>query len=388
MAEGRKARPWRDHFERRVATLAVAVATPGALLGLWAIWHLRTNTLVRLLVSAVLLLLLVALIHTLLKTIITPLRSLANVLEAYRRGDYTIRGRQGLDGDALGDLVNETVWLGGTLHEQRLKAIEATALLDRLIGAIGVAVLAFDSDRHLRIINPAAAQLLAAPPAFPSDKTAKELGVDALLDEGSHTRLITSVAGRTGRWQVMHGTFRESGRAQHLLIISDVQLALREEERAAWQRLIRVIGHEVNNSLAPIKSMAESLQSLLSDVLAVGKTRDDTLDALRVMGERTAGLSRFLAQYSRLARLPTARPRWQLLASILARVGALEPLRRCRIDVSQTLEACVDADHLEQALINLAKNAVEAEAGREGQVSIEAQPRGMDLIITIKDEGM
>src|SRR5689334_15392851 len=171
MGERRKARPWRDHFERRIATLAVALATPGALLGLWAIWNLGATALDRVLLSALLLLLLFALIHALLKTIVTPLRSLANVLEAYRRGDYTIRGRRGLDGDALGDLVNETVWLGGTLHEQRLRAIEATALLDKLIGAIGVAVLAFDSDRHLRIINPAAAQLLAVPPTFPSDKT-------------------------------------------------------------------------------------------------------------------------------------------------------------------------------------------------------------------------
>ena len=109
--------------------------------------------------------------------------------------------------------------------------------------------------------------------------------MDSLLVDTPRTQIVTSIAGRAGRWQTVHGTFREGGLVQHLLIMTDVQHALREEERAAWKRLIRVIGHEVNNSLTPIKSMAESLQSLLSQTLTDTATRDDTLSALKVIAD-------------------------------------------------------------------------------------------------------
>ena len=131
--------------------------------------------------------------------------------------------------------------------------------------------------------------------------------------------------------------------------------------------------------------MAESLNGLLSDVLEPGKMRNDTLDALRVIGERTAGLGRFLAQYSRLARLPMARPRWQRLAPVLARIGALESLRGIAMDASPDLEACIDADHLEQALINLGKNAVEATGHPTGKVAMAARARGAELLITVTE---
>ncbi len=378
----------RSRYESVVARRTIALAAPGGLFGLWSIWQLPMSTLWCSVWSVVLLLALGALVCTLLKAVNMPLRGLANVVEAYRGGDYTIRGNRSIAGDALGDLVAEINSLGGTLHEQRLKAIEVTALLDKLIGAIGVAVLAFDGERRLRLCNPAAARLLGLAVGGEGGRAASDLGLESLLSDTMRMQIVTTIAGRSGRWQVTHGTFRESGLAQHLLIISDVQPVLREEERAAWQRLIRVMGHEVNNSLAPIKSMAESLHSLLSDVLADGKMRNDTLDALRVVGERAAGLGRFLAQYSRLARVPTAHSRWQPLAPVLARVAALETMQRMKIEVAENLEACIDADQLEQALINLGKNAVEAQEGRDGEARIEARARGADLIIAITDDGV
>lgn len=377
----------RSRFESQVALWAIALTAPGAVFGLVCIWLLPTGALWRAVASAALLLSLAAVFRALLKSIEMPLRALANVVEAYRGGDYTIRGNRHVGPGALGELIAEINSLGGTLHEQRLRAIEATALLDKLVARIGLAVLAFDSERQMKLCNPAAAQLLGLKPGTEGCRSATDLGLEALLSDSAHTQVVTTIAGRTGRWQVTHGTFRESGLAQHLLIISDVQPALREEERAAWQRLIRVIGHEVNNSLAPIKSMSESLHGLLSDVLEPGKMRNDTLDALRVIGERTAGLSRFLAQYSRLARLPRARPRWQRLAPVLARIGALESLQGIAMDASPDLEACIDADHLEQALINLGKNAVEATGRSTGKVAMAARARGADLLITVTDDG-
>ena len=374
-------------FEMRIAVIAIALAVPSLLFGIGYLSTLPIGLLPRCLLGVTLVAALGALIHLLTKTIRQPLQGLASVVEAYRGGDYSLRGGRALQGDVLGDLVFEINALGGTLHEQRLKAMEATALLDKLIGAIEVAIIAFDADKTLRLVNPAAAQLLDLSDAEMSGRTARELGLDTLLTESPRTQIVTSVAGRTGRWQVVRGTFRDGGLVQNLLIISDVQHALREEERAAWQRLIRVIGHEVNNSLAPIKSMSESLQSLLAERLDGSANREEILGALKVIAERTGGLSRFLGQYSRLAKFPPPRPHWQPISEILNRVVALEPLRRVEIKVPTDFEAFVDSDQLEQALINLAKNAVEASIDGEASVSITADVKGSDLIILIVDEG-
>jgi nitrogen fixation/metabolism regulation signal transduction histidine kinase len=319
------------------------------------------------------------------RTLAGSLRSLASVVGAFLDGDYTIRARRGRRGDALGDLANEINDLGDGLHAQRLHAIEANALLDNLIRAIDVAVLVFDGDRKLRLINPAASRLLRVDAA--GAITAADLGLGEFLSDEAGTRITTSLGERAGRWQVTHGIFREGGRAQHLLIVADVLQALREEERAAWQRLIRVIGHEVNNSLTPIKSLADTLQDLIGELPATTPSRADALNALRMIGERSDSLARFLSRYSQLARLPPLRPMWQPLAPLLERVVALNRPHAISIRAPEALEVFVDEDQLEQALINLAKNAIEANGDGAGNVSIIARVHATDLQILVTDEG-
>jgi two-component system, NtrC family, nitrogen regulation sensor histidine kinase NtrY len=170
-------------------------------------------------------------------------------------------------------------------------------------------------------------------------------------------------------------------------LISDVQQALREEERLAWQRLIRVMGHEVNNSLAPIKSLAETLEELLAISLPEGPRREEALDGLRVIGERTRSLGRFLSQYTRLARLPAPRRRWLHVAPLVARVTALETLHAIEVEAPPHLEAYVDEDQLEHALINLSRNAIEALLTPGRRVSIVTSNRHGDLVIEVIDEG-
>lgn len=374
-------------FEQRIAVLSTALAVPALALGAWLIWRLPWAWILRGTALGALAILIATLVAALHKAVTGPLRGLTNVVEAYRGGDYTIRSSRESAGDALGDLVHEINSLGNTLRQQRLRAMEATALLDKLVNAVDVAVLAFDGEGRLHMHNPAAVQLLGLEPRTGPGHTAAEVGLEGFLRDDTRSRIMTSLGGRSGRWQVTQGTFRESGRAQHLLIISDVRQALREEERLAWQRLIRVIGHEVNNSLAPIRSLATTLQESLSAALAPGNDRDEALTGLKVIADRTHGLSRFLAQYSRLARLPPPRRRWLELAPILARVFALEPLRRVQIQAPKDLEVRVDEDQLEQALINLARNAVEAQGEFAGHVLIAALDHDDTLVITITDEG-
>jgi nitrogen fixation/metabolism regulation signal transduction histidine kinase len=383
-AGSKPARP----FERRIAWFTIALALPALVFGAGLLWSLDLAIVLRVCLFAVLALLIGGTGALLYESITQPLRGLANVVEAYRAGDYTVRGRRASSRDALGELVNEINSLGATLHEQRLRALEATALLEKLVETIDVAVLAFDGGHRLSLLNPAARRLLGLDSnAFVIGASAVDLALEELLTGEGGAHVATSIRGRQGRWQVTHGTFREGGVAQHLLVIADVRQVLREEERAAWQRLIRVIGHEVNNSLTPIKSLAETLLALMTDVMPAGATREDALTALRVIGERTDALGRFLAQYSRLARLPAPRPRWVRIAPLLEKIAALDSSHAVRLEVEPGLEGRIDEDQFEQALINLVKNAVEAQQGRAGRISITARNEDATLRVAVTDDG-
>ncbi len=314
-----------------------------------------------------------------------PLRGLATVVEALRSGDHAIRGRGARVGEPMGELALEVNQLADAMRAEHLRALEATALLEQLLRSVDVAVLALDGRGVLRLVNPAAARLLGGEARALLGRPAAELGLMELVSDPRGTRLVESVAGRVGRWQVTHGTFREGGLAQHLLVVTDLRAALREEERAAWQRLLRVMGHEVKNSLAPIRSLAGTVRSMIARELPEGSRRADALEGLQVIEERAGSLDRFLAQYRRLAQLPPAHPVRDEIAPLLRRVAALAP---CPVAVhaDERLSAVLDADLVEQALVNLLRNAVEA-AGAAGTVELEAEARGPSLVVRVLDDG-
>ncbi|HYU53516.1 MAG TPA: hypothetical protein VEK37_11250, partial [Gemmatimonadaceae bacterium] len=242
--------------------------------------------------------------------VIRPLQTLSNILGALREGDYSIRGRRASSGDALGEVMLEVNELGQTLREQRLGAMEATALLRTVMSEIDLAVFAFDSDQRLRLINRAGERLLAQPATRLLGRTGKELGLDVCLEprEPDGNQILQLVfPGGVGRWSVRRSVFREGGLPHQLLVLTDLSQTLREEERKAWQRLLRVLGHELNNSLAPIKSVATSLGDLLGREPQPLDLREDIHRGLEVISSRADSLARFVESYSKLARLPQPR---------------------------------------------------------------------------------
>ncbi|MCC6201647.1 MAG: PAS domain-containing protein [Gammaproteobacteria bacterium] len=317
------------------------------------------------------------------RMIVQPLQALANMLEALREGDYSLRGRNCDPDDALGEVMIEVNALSRTLHQQRIEAIEAGTLLRKVIAEIDVAVFAFDAETRLRLVNRAGETLLGGRGAELAGRTAGELGLDALLATPSGRIVAQVFPGGAGRWEIRHRAFREGGRPHELLVIAELSRALREEERQAWQRLVRVIGHELNSSLAPIISMSGTLRTLIDR--QPDDWRDDAHAGLAIIHDRAAALGRFMNAYARLARLPPPRRRATAFVPLVRRVVALHGAA-VTLAESPELTLPIDGDQIEQVLINLIRNAVEA-AGADGHVVVHWHLAGERCHIAIEDDG-
>lgn len=330
----------------------------------------------------------------LIHRVVFPLQTLANLLGGLREGDFSTRARGAVRDDALGEVLIEANALAETLREQRLGAMEATALLRTVMEELDAAVFAFDEHQRLRLANRAAENLLRRPAEQLLDRTAAELGLANCLGDETTATMALTFPGAVGRFGVRRSTFRQAGRRHQLLVLTDLSRALREEERQAWQRLVRVLGHELNNSLAPIKSLAGSVETILSRDPLPPDWRDDARRGLEVIGSRADALTRFMEAYARLARLPPPRRQTVDLEALVRRVAALEARVPVRVGAGPGVLLQADPDQLEQLLINLVRNAADAqlEADRTANPPLEpiaitwaASTKGVDL--TISDSG-
>ncbi|MDQ3252856.1 MAG: ATP-binding protein, partial [Acidobacteriota bacterium] len=319
------------------------------------------------------------------------LQTLSNLLAALREGDYSIRARGAGREDALGDVLLEVNALGETLRAQRLGAMEATTLLRTVMGEIDVAVFAFDEEERLRLVNRAGERLFAQPMNRLLGRTAAELGLEEFLHfsgaDDSPEIIPKTFPGQTGRWGVRRSSFRERGLPHQLLVLSDLSRELREEEREAWKRLVRVLGHELNNSLTPIKSIAGSLESLLVRDPRPLDWHDDMQRGLSIIGSRSESLSRFMQAYAHLARLPPPRFAPVHVGALVQRAAELETRLPVKIVPGADLTIEADGDQLEQLLINLQRNAVDAALQTGGGVSVSWGKNTNYFTLIIEDEG-
>ena len=316
-----------------------------------------------------------------------PLQTISNLLAAIREGDYSIRARGGRREDALGEVIIEVNALGENLRQQRLAALEATALLTKVMTEIDVAVFTFDGAQKLRLVNRAGERLLGKPSERLLNGSASELGLaDCLQGEPSRTMEVM-LPGGSGRWGLRRTTFREHGMAHTLVVLTDLSRALREEERETWQRLLRVLAHELNNSLAPIKSIAGTMTGLLKRQPRMEDWEQDMQRGLEVISSRTEALNRFVGAYTQLARLPQPRVGPVDVNAWVQRVARLETRLKVKIDPGPLLTIPADGDLLDQLLINLVRNAVDASLETNGGVRVAWSRTVSGFEVLVEDEG-
>ena len=317
--------------------------------------------------------------------VVRSLQTIANLLSALREGDYSIRGRAA-GGGALSEAMRELNALAAIFRDQRLGAIEAAALLRTVVTQIDVALFAFDGSERLKLVNRAGERLLAQPSERLLGRSAEELRLKPSLF-GKEAVIEAAFPGGEGRWGVKREVFRQEGERHQLLVLTDLSKALREEERQAFQRLIRVMGHELNNSLAPITSIAGSLERLVGQGPRGAEWEADMRGGLSVISSRAGALRRFLEGYALLARLPPPRFAPTSAAAAVRRAVALETRLSVRIVEGRDVTLRADADQLEQVLINLLRNAVDASLATGGAVSIGWSVAKSEVEIWVEDEG-
>ncbi|HUR95389.1 MAG TPA: ATP-binding protein [Gemmatimonadales bacterium] len=319
--------------------------------------------------------------------VLRPLQTIANLLAALREGDYSIRARGASPLDGLGLALLEVNMLSETLRSQRLGALEATALLARVIEEIDVAVFAFDGSQRLRLVNRGGERLLGQPSERLIGLGADTLGLAHCLDGETPRTFEAAFPGGAGRWEVRGSTFRQDGLPHRLLVLSDLSRVLRAEERSAWQRIVRVLGHEINNSLAPIKSIAGSLRSLAERPTRPEDWEQDLRSGLQVIEGRSESLARFMGAYAQLARLPQPRLAPVQVDDWVRRVAALETRLDVTVDHGPAIVVAADGDQLDQLLINLVRNAADASLETGGSVHVGWRARGGVVEVTVDDEG-
>ena len=378
---------------RRTRLFCFLLALPALLLaGIFFYQHPMELASAILLVACLLLyLLLVA--AALLEGMARPLQTLSNVLSSLREGDYSFRARGAGAQDALGELAGEVNALADLLQKQRVRSLEATALLARILEVMNAPLFAFDRDNQLQLVNNAGAKLLGLPQARCHGRTARELGLAELLaapDQTMHSfSSKQSLASEPARWLLRKADFRQDGVPHTLLLLDDVSRPLQEEQQAAWKRLVRVLGHEISNSLTPIKSIAGSLLMRVNQPSADENMLHDLRRGLGVIESRADALNRFAQSYRSLAQLPPPRLGPVPLGPLLERVVLLEQRLEAHLDPGPAVVLNADPDQLEQMFINLLANAADASlANGSNTVHVSWQQKGAAALVAIEDCGL
>ncbi len=387
MAYERHVRKRKPSALRRAWLFCFLLALPTFLFAGILLWQQHVTPAAALLILFCLFIYLLLIGASLIEGLMRPLQTLSNVVSSLREGDYSFRARGANSSDALGELASEINALADLLQKQRVRSLEATALLARILEVMHAPLFAFDREYLLQLVNNAGAQLLGRPLARCFGHSARELGLDHLLSSPDQT--VHSFGDKPSRWLLRRALFRQDGAPHTLLLLADVSQPLQEEEQIAWKRLIRVLGHELSNSLAPIKSIAGSLLARAESISGDDSIVRDFRRGLSVVESRADALHRFVQSYRLLAQLPPPHLKPVQAGPLLERVALLEQRVSVRLDPGPPVQLHADPDQLEQMFINLLTNAVDASLSNGAKpVLVGWRVAESSLVVGIEDSGL
>jgi two-component system nitrogen regulation sensor histidine kinase NtrY len=382
----RRGAPRVRNLEASLFRLVLIGGAPAVGIALYLVWTRPLIPELRLTLSGFVLAVWLVCAFSARQSVRDALNVVANLLGALREGDYSIRGLKTRSDSSMALVMREVNDLGSTLQRQRIEALESTALLTHVTEEIAVAVFAFDPAGKVLLVNKAGERLLGAAREKLVGMAASTLGFDEYLIGESRRLSERTFGGRLGRYEIWRAVFYREGRPHQLVVMTDLSQALRDEEQAAWQRIVRVLSHEINNSLTPIKSIAHSVNRMI-DRTPPFPGQDEVQHGLSLIEERSGALGRFLRAYAQLAQLPKPRPKTLEISSVVRRIVELEERLRVVIRTSPEIPLEADSDQVEQLLINLVRNAVDAALETGGGVTIGWARAGQWLELTVEDEG-
>lgn len=297
-------------------------------------------------------------------------RSLSNLLEAMLKGDYALRLRSDKPDSALDELVISINKLAEHLSQQRLMSVENQLLLNTVIEHIDVAILSVDENGLTHQLNPAAKKLISANNSKERKAVTEQIEILKNMAIGRSQVLQLSFAQHNGRFRVHCEEFRSSGLQHRLILITDIAHLLRMEEDKAWQNLVRVLSHEINNSLTPIASISQTLLKMSQSQQGFPPEDKDLSQGLKLISERSHDLQEFVNSYKKLNKLPAPNLQEFDITLIANKVANLFDQKKFKIISQESIALMIDAIQIEQVLINLVKNGIEASTDNQPPVTM------------------
>lgn len=315
------------------------------------------------------------------------IRTLSNLIESMIDGDYTLRGRLQTN-QAFQELLNSINELADTLSQHKIEARESRLLLERIMEQMDAIVIATDENGVVVMANASANKLVLDNPNNVSKLQLSSTLIGAEIVNATSGIVDFSHTHLSGEHFLLKEAFLSEGKAHQLYMLTNAERLLMEKERKAWQSLLRVLSHEMNNSLTPIAAISQTMKSKLLNTNDE-QQKESLLEGIGIINERASSLGEFIASYSQLAHLPKPNLSAFNLSMMIDKLATLYPICKVNSLIDPTLKVDVDKNQFEQVLINVFKNAVEAmNQLDEKLIEVSCKQEGVWLHIIIRDHGV
>ena len=377
--------------ERRLALLTLISTLVPSVILLAVLWFADTSVYILAIVSVLLLFFAFYTVSTVWRLAEYQFKSIHNLLDAAVQGDYSFRGSSDNQAGPSGELMATINELADTLQRQRLLSEESQLLVQKVVDQIDVAIIAWDQANQIKLLNPAASHLLGIKLSF--DDESEFLLPEVLLFANSLEIGETQVRNlsfdsQRGRFRLRLEQFISEGNIHKLLFLTNVSSILRLEERRAWRNLVRVLSHEINNSLTPLKSFSNSLRTQIQKREADPTLKQELLDGMTVIGNRANTLAHFVQSYHKITKLPDPTKSAVSFKELIEGLVKLFPNSQIGLQ-GEPVSVQLDSAQIEQVMINLLKNAAEASEASETDSKIEVlwRQEGQELVVEVLDSG-